>query len=57
MVVTAQLKKECDTRAMKIVEFSIEGKLRPEVFTRCVSNLQKNNSNIYYYINIPASIY
>ncbi|XP_050301494.1 putative RNA polymerase II subunit B1 CTD phosphatase RPAP2 [Anthonomus grandis grandis] len=36
MVVTAQLKKECDNRAMKIVEFSIEGKLRPEVFIKCL---------------------
>ncbi|XP_030766179.1 putative RNA polymerase II subunit B1 CTD phosphatase RPAP2 [Sitophilus oryzae] len=36
MVVTAQLKKDCDARAMKIVEFSIEGKLRPEVFKKCL---------------------
>lgn len=34
---TAQVKKECDSRAMKIVEFLIEGKLRPEIFMRCVS--------------------
>ncbi|KAJ8951280.1 hypothetical protein NQ318_008183 [Aromia moschata] len=34
--VTALRKKECDLRAMKIVEFSIEGKLRPEVFMRCL---------------------
>ncbi|XP_060534652.1 RNA polymerase II subunit B1 CTD phosphatase Rpap2 isoform X2 [Cylas formicarius] len=33
---TAQRKKDCDARAMKIVEFSIEGKLRPEVFTKCL---------------------
>ncbi|XP_076272598.1 putative RNA polymerase II subunit B1 CTD phosphatase RPAP2 [Rhynchophorus ferrugineus] len=43
MVVTAQLKKECDARAMKIVEFSIEGKLRPEVFTRCLPFINQSH--------------
>lgn len=43
MVATAHLKKECDARAMKIVEFSIEGKLRPEVFTRCLPFINQSH--------------
>ncbi|CAG9761413.1 unnamed protein product [Ceutorhynchus assimilis] len=43
MVVTAQLKKECDARAMKIVEFSIEGKLRPEIFTKCLPFINQSH--------------
>ncbi|XP_066157009.1 RNA polymerase II subunit B1 CTD phosphatase Rpap2 isoform X2 [Euwallacea fornicatus] len=43
MVVTAQLKKECDARAIKIVEFSIEGKLRSEVFTRCLPFINQSH--------------
>ncbi|XP_066250244.1 RNA polymerase II subunit B1 CTD phosphatase Rpap2 isoform X2 [Euwallacea similis] len=43
MVVTAQLKKECDARAIKIVEFSIEGKLRPEVFTKCLPFINQSH--------------
>lgn len=31
-----QRKKECEARAMKIVEFLIEGKLRKEAFFECV---------------------
>lgn len=32
-----QRKKECDTKALRIVEFLIEGKLRKEAFLPCVS--------------------
>ncbi|XP_018572892.1 RNA polymerase II subunit B1 CTD phosphatase Rpap2 [Anoplophora glabripennis] len=41
--ITAQRKKECDMRAMKIVEFSIEGKLRPEIFTRCLPFIDQSH--------------
>ncbi|CAH0547276.1 unnamed protein product [Brassicogethes aeneus] len=33
---TAKLKNECDKRALKIVEFLLDGKLRPEIFLRCL---------------------
>lgn len=32
-----QWRKECNARALKILEFLIEGKLHTEVFLRCVS--------------------
>ncbi|KAG5889573.1 hypothetical protein JTB14_018557 [Gonioctena quinquepunctata] len=41
--ITVQRKKECDDRAMKIVEFSIEGKLRPEIFTRCLPFINQSH--------------
>ncbi|KAJ8924689.1 hypothetical protein NQ315_000840 [Exocentrus adspersus] len=40
---TLHKKKECHARAMKIVEFSIEGKLRPEVFTRCLPYINQSH--------------
>ncbi|XP_072396260.1 RNA polymerase II subunit B1 CTD phosphatase Rpap2 isoform X1 [Diabrotica undecimpunctata] len=41
--IAAQRKKECETRAFKIVEFSIEGKLRPEIFTRCLPYINQSH--------------
>ncbi|KAL1517406.1 hypothetical protein ABEB36_001173 [Hypothenemus hampei] len=43
IVVTAQVKQQGDARAMKIVEFSIEGKLRPEVFTKCLPFINQSH--------------
>ncbi|XP_057654124.1 RNA polymerase II subunit B1 CTD phosphatase Rpap2 [Diorhabda carinulata] len=43
LLITAQRKKECETRAMKIVEFSIEGKLRPEIFTKCLPFINQSH--------------
>ncbi|KAJ8973132.1 hypothetical protein NQ317_001563 [Molorchus minor] len=41
--ISAQRKKECDARAMKIVEFSIEGKLRPEIFIRSIPFINQSH--------------
>ncbi|XP_028136309.1 RNA polymerase II subunit B1 CTD phosphatase Rpap2 [Diabrotica virgifera virgifera] len=41
--IAALRKKECETRAFKIVEFSIEGKLRPEIFTRCLPYINQSH--------------
>nr|XP_022904104.1 RNA polymerase II subunit B1 CTD phosphatase Rpap2 [Onthophagus taurus] len=36
LLATAQRKKECETYALKVVEFLIEGKLKSEIFLRCL---------------------
>nr|CAH7741528.1 unnamed protein product [Callosobruchus chinensis] len=41
--ITAQRKVECDRRAQKIVEFSIEGKLIPEIFTKCLPYINRSH--------------
>ncbi|KAB0797600.1 hypothetical protein PPYR_08593 [Photinus pyralis] len=42
--ITATLlkKKECESRAMKLLEFLIEGKVRSEVFLRCINFLNRS---------------
>ncbi|KAF2902607.1 hypothetical protein ILUMI_03585 [Ignelater luminosus] len=38
---TLQRKKQCEANAVKIVEFLIEGQLRPEVFLRCLKHINQ----------------
>ncbi|KAF5273308.1 hypothetical protein FQR65_LT04730 [Abscondita terminalis] len=42
ILLTLQKKKECETRAMKTLEFLIEGKIRAEVFFRCINHLNRS---------------
>nr|XP_023012490.1 RNA polymerase II subunit B1 CTD phosphatase Rpap2 [Leptinotarsa decemlineata] len=41
--ISLQRKKQCDDQAFKIVEFSIEGKLRPDIFTRCLPYINQSH--------------
>ncbi|KAK4877304.1 hypothetical protein RN001_009810 [Aquatica leii] len=41
VLLTLQKKKECEARAMRTVEFLIEGKIRSEVFFRCLNHLNR----------------
>lgn len=49
IALTAQKKKECNARAMKIVHLLIEGKFRKESFLACVCVLLYPLHKINYY--------
>jgi hypothetical protein len=41
VLITAQIKQECDTKAMQILHFAIEGKMRSDALFKCVSTQDK----------------
>ncbi|CAG9854125.1 unnamed protein product [Phyllotreta striolata] len=41
--ISLQRRKACDARAQKIVEFSVEGKLQPEIFTKCLPFINQSH--------------
>jgi hypothetical protein len=36
VLITAQIKQECDTKAMQILHFAIEGKMRSDALFKCL---------------------
>lgn len=42
VLVTVQIKKECEARAMQIIQFAIEGRMRSDALFKCVCNISIN---------------
>ncbi|KAJ3662856.1 hypothetical protein Zmor_007178 [Zophobas morio] len=42
-LITAQIKKECDAKAMQILQFAIEGKMRSDALFRCLPYINQSH--------------